>query len=78
MGGKREGAGRKKGIPNKLTSDIKAAISQAFDEVGSYKYLVKLSKENPQAFCMLLAKLVPPAMPDVKGGGGLFIICPVE
>src|SRR5262245_27916153 len=35
-GGRRPGAGRKKGVPNKLTADVKAAIMAAFNEVGEH------------------------------------------
>jgi hypothetical protein len=33
-GGKRPGAGRKKGVPNKLTADMKATIVAAFVDAG--------------------------------------------
>ena len=36
-GGRRSGAGRKKGVPNKLTADV-SAIMQAFKEVGAAEY----------------------------------------
>jgi hypothetical protein len=76
--GERRG-GRQKGTPNKLTTNIKAAIALAFNEAGGHEYLVGLAENHPQAFCALLAKLVPPALPEGSGaGGGLFIICPVE
>lgn len=57
------GPGRKPGIPNKLTRDVKAAIEQAFENVGGVEYLQKQAKENPQAFLTLLGKLIPK---DVK------------
>src|SRR5262245_4888481 len=43
-GGRRSGAGRKKGTPNKLTADVKAAIMEAFCEAGGAEYLRKISK----------------------------------
>lgn len=58
-GGKREGAGRKKGSPNKTTTEVKNAILKAFDEVGGSKYLVEVAKENPTAFLTLLGKVLP-------------------
>ena len=33
-GGARAGAGRKKGIPNRLTTSMKEAIRDAFQELG--------------------------------------------
>jgi len=56
-GGRRSGAGRKKGVPNKLTADVKAAIMQAFCEAGGAEYLRKISKSHPQMFCALLGKI---------------------
>lgn len=58
-GGKREGAGRKKGVPNKTTTQLKEAILGAFDTVGGQKYLVKIAEEDPRTFCTLLGKVLP-------------------
>ena len=61
-GGKREGAGRRKGVPNKLTMDIKKAIHAAFDKAGGENYLYHLSQTDPRTFCTLLGKTVPTAI----------------
>ena len=53
------GPGRPKGSANKLTKDIKEAISQAFDKVGGVDYLARQANENPQAFMTLLGKIIP-------------------
>lgn len=58
-GGKREGAGRKEGIPNSTTTELKLAILKAFDEVGGAQYLTQVAKDNPQVFCTLLSKVLP-------------------
>src|SRR5262245_65105909 len=58
-GGRRSGAGRKKGVPNKLTADVKAAIMEAFCEAGGAEYLRKISKTHPQVFCTLIGKILP-------------------
>ena len=42
-GGKRQGAGRKKGVPNKLTAHVKDAVQSAFLEMGGENYLVKVA-----------------------------------
>jgi hypothetical protein len=52
-------AGSRKGSPNKITADIKEAVLKAFTEVGGWKWLVRLAEENPKAFAVLLAKLLP-------------------
>lgn len=58
-GGKRVGAGRPKGSPNKLTKSIKEAIEAAFDKVGGHEYLAKMAYEQPTAFMSLLGKAMP-------------------
>ena len=64
-GGKRPGAGRKKGVPNKLTANVKAAIMAAFADAGGKDYLVKVAKTDPRTFCALLGRLLPA---QVTGG----------
>ena len=56
---KRKRGGRKKGVPNRITSDIRNAISQAFSKAGGVNYLVEQSRLNPQAVLTLLGKIVP-------------------
>lgn len=58
-GGARPGAGRKKGVPNKLTMDVKTAIVEAFDKAGGVDYLVGVASDDPKAFCALLGKIIP-------------------
>jgi hypothetical protein len=53
------GLGRPKGVPNKLTANVKAAILAAFDAVGGSEYLAQQAIENPQAFMTLLGKVLP-------------------
>ena len=40
-GGKRPGSGRKKGGTNKITSDVKQAILEAFNALGGVESLIK-------------------------------------
>ena len=51
--------GRKKGVPNKITADLKGMILSALDAVGGQKYLVEQAKENPTAFLTLVGKVLP-------------------
>ena len=53
------GQGRAKGVPNKVTGDLRAMISGALHELGGQAYLVRQAKENPTAFMALLAKILP-------------------
>ena len=58
-GGKRPGSGRKKGGTNKITSDVRQAIMEAFSTLGGAEYLCAVAREDPKAFCALLGKLIP-------------------
>lgn len=58
-GGKREGSGRKKGVPNKLTGDVKAMILEALENKGGVSYLEKQADANPVAFLTLVGKVLP-------------------
>lgn len=51
--------GSRKGIPNKLTSDVKAMILAALDKAGGADYLLEQSKSNPTAFLTLVGKVLP-------------------
>ncbi len=57
--GKRIG-GRKKGVPNKVTADLKAMILAALDDAGGQRYLLtQARKKNPAPFLALIAKVLP-------------------
>lgn len=55
----RKTGGRKRGTPNKLTADIKAAIETAFHQVGGPDYLIGVAGTDPAVFCGLLGKILP-------------------
>ncbi|MES2367275.1 MAG: hypothetical protein V4563_15465 [Pseudomonadota bacterium] len=57
------GKGRKRGVPNKTTSTLKAAILAALDEAGGSTYLVKQANDNPAQFLALLGKVLPLDVP---------------
>jgi hypothetical protein len=59
MSGVLQRSGRKKGIPNKVTANLRDAIMHAFDKVGGENYLVGLARTRPDLFCMLLARILP-------------------
>lgn len=58
-GGKREGAGRKKGVPNKINADIKQMLLEALSEAGGKAYFLRQAEENPTSFNTLIAKIIP-------------------
>lgn len=67
-GGKREGAGRKAGVPNKITGQLKDMILQALDQAGGIEYLVKQADQNPGAFMTLVGKVLPMQVTGEDGG----------
>ena len=58
-GGKQPGAGRPKGVPNKLNGDIKAMILGALEDVGGRDYLAARALDTPVAFMGLIGKVLP-------------------
>lgn len=61
-GGKRPGAGRKPGVPNKITTALKDMILAALDQAhpdGSIAYLKAQASANPTAFLTLVGKVLP-------------------
>lgn len=66
-GGKRPGSGRKKGVPNKLTSNLKEAILAAAQDVGQdgkgkdglQGYLRHVAAVDVKAYSTLLGKVLP-------------------
>lgn len=51
--------GRQLGTPNKITSEVKEALTQAFDEMGGVPALVAWAKKRPNAFYALWVRLLP-------------------
>lgn len=51
--------GRTKGTPNKLTSSIKDAFSEAFERLGGVKALVLWGSKNQTDFYKLASRLIP-------------------
>lgn len=56
--GERRG-GRKKGTPNKVTTEVKELVLQALAGVGGVKYLKAQASANPAAFLTLVGKVLP-------------------
>ena len=46
-------------MPNRIKTEIKAGILQAFKQVGGIDYLVEIARCDPPTFCRLLAALIP-------------------
>ena len=68
VGGARPGAGRPKGVPNKMTRDIRKAVMDAFAKGGGADWLRKQMAENPTAFMTLLGKVLPTQITGTDDG----------
>jgi hypothetical protein len=53
------GKGRKKGVPNKVTGELKSMILKALDEAGGVEYLKTQAKKSPNAFLALIGRVLP-------------------
>ena len=76
-GGRREGAGRPKGVPNKINGDLKEMILGALSDVGGRHYLAARASDTPAAFLTLIGKVLPMQITG-DGGGPVFVITGVD
>jgi len=53
------GIGRQKGLPNKITRQLKDMILGALDKAGGEQYLARQAEDNPSAFLTLVGKILP-------------------
>lgn len=51
--------GSRKGIPNKVSRDLKEMILKALHEAGGAEYLFTQALDNPKAFMALIARVLP-------------------
>jgi hypothetical protein len=67
-GGKRDGAGRPAGVPNKLSAAVKDNIIEVFDKIGGVDSMAIWATENQTQFFNLYAKLLPHEVTGPAGG----------
>lgn len=65
------GKGRPKGVPNRMTRDLRDMILGALDGAGGQAYLQRQADENPVAFMSLVGKVLPK---EVTGADGKDLI----
>ncbi len=51
--------GSRKGIPNKITADVRAMVLAALDQAGGEDYLLAQAHDNPKAFLSLVGRILP-------------------
>ena len=77
-------AGKPKGVTDKIPTQVKAAILEAFNEVGGTEYLIKLAKGDRYsraAFCRLIEKIVPGELKlegEVAGPIQVFVVTGID
>ena len=63
------GKGREKGVPNKITRELKEMILGALDSAGGEAYLAEQAEKNASAFMTLIGKVVPMQVKAEHSGG---------
>lgn len=51
--------GRPKGVPNKMTGEVRAMLLEALDKAGGAEYLLQQAQANPSSFMALVGKCLP-------------------
>jgi hypothetical protein len=66
-GGKREGAGRKPGAPNRMTKDVRDAILTVADGLGGADQMLSWAKADPVNERIFWSQIFPKLLPkEVK------------
>jgi hypothetical protein len=64
---KPENSGRKQGVSNVLTSELRSMIVTALGNVGGVQYRELQARQNPAAFLTLLGKVLPREVSGLEG-----------
>jgi len=71
--GRPKTGGRKKGVTNKVTKELKDMILGALDKAGGEKYLQQQAIDNPTAFMTLVGKVLPTTLKGDGRGGNIIL-----
>jgi hypothetical protein len=73
------GPGRPRGLPNKVTAEVKTMVLQALSDAGGVEYLVERAKDprTASAFLTLVGKVIPTQITG-EGGGPVQTITRIE
>ena len=82
-GGRREGSGRKPGVPNKLSATVKQNVIEVFEQLGGIEHMKQWAIDNPNNFYNIYAKILPtqtelsgPDGSDLPQGIGILFVKP--
>lgn len=65
---------RPKGVPNKVTADLRTMILGALEDAGGQEYLLTQAQQNPQAFLTLVGRTLPKEIKAELGAGLLRVL----
>lgn len=66
--------GSRKGVPNKVTADIKSMVLRALDGAGGVDYLISQAHDKPAAFLALVGKVLPLQVTGENGGALTIVV----
>ena len=66
--------GRPRGVPNKLTTEVRQMVREALEAEGGVDYLRWASRKQPVAFLALCGKLIPSEIRASLGTEGLMLV----
>ena len=77
VGKKPENSGRKKGVCNKATRNVKEVFEEAFEKLGGVNAMLKWAQrpENQSAFYNLYAKLLPKDLKLTSDNTKIIYVC---
>jgi hypothetical protein len=61
------GAGRRKGVRNRMTRDLKELILDSLEGIGGQQWLERLGRTEKKAFATLIGKLIPLQVHGMSG-----------
>ena len=68
-GGRREGSGRKPGVPNKMSATVKQNVIEVFEQLGGVEHMKQWAIDNPNNFYNIYAKILP-TQTEISGADG--------
>ena len=72
------GKGRKKGVPNKITKEVKEVIAQVFEDIGGIAAFGTWARAEKTEFYKMYAKLLPIQLQGAGVDGAFQIIISKE